>query len=377
MLFDIVGRRYLFFAISLLIIIPGVLALGVWGLKLGIDFTGGTLWEVIPKAGKAVDTDQVITTLRGANVPGVDLRSAAVVEAELKFGNLVTPTIQMRMPNINPVQKAQLEDVLVREGIVAGKVTTTTINVNNEAITPPAVVSGTGTVSATATVSGTTAPPPSAPVAQLGVFDPGQEIQYSTVGPVVGQEVTNNAVFAVALASLGILLYLWFAFRRVVGAWRYGTAAVIALLHDALVVVGIFAILGKLFNIEIDALFVTAMLTVIGFSVHDTIVVFDRIRENQLRRRFDTFDKVVNYSLLQTLARSITTSLTVVFTLFALYAFGGVTIKNFVLALLIGIISGTYSSIFNASLFLVAWENRDWRHGWWRAARPVESEPAA
>src|SRR5690242_6127678 len=141
MLFDIVGRRYLFFAISLLIIIPGVLALGVWGLKLGIDFTGGTLWEVIPKAGTAVNTDEVITTLRAANVPGVDLRSAAVVEAELKFGNLVTPTIQMRMPNINPVQKAQLEDVLVREGIVAGKVTTTTINVNNEAITPTAVVS--------------------------------------------------------------------------------------------------------------------------------------------------------------------------------------------------------------------------------------------
>ena len=157
----------------------------------------------------------------------------------------------------------------------------------------------------------------------------------------VGQEVTNNAICAVVLASLGILLYLWFAFRRVTGALRYGVAAIIALLHDVLVVVGIFAILGELFGIEIDALFVTAMLTVIGFSVHDTIVVFDRIRENQLRRRFDTFDKVVNYSLVQTLARSITTSLTVVFTLLALYLFGGVTIKNFVLALLIGIISGT------------------------------------
>lgn len=380
MLFDIVGRRYIFFAISLLIIIPGVVALGLWGLKLGIDFTGGTLWEVIPKAGAAVNTDEVITTLRDADVAGVDLRSASVIKAELKSGTLVTPTIQMRMPNINPVQKAELIDVLVREGIVAGKVTTSTINLNGDTATTPVaapVVSGTTTVSATATVSGTIIPAPAAPAAQLGVFDPGREIQFETVGPVVGQEVANNAVLAVALASLGILIYLWFAFRRVVGAFRYGVAAVIALLHDALVVVGIFAILGKLFNVEIDALFVTAMLTVIGFSVHDTIVVFDRIRENQLRRRFDTFDKVVNYSLLQTLARSITTSLTVVFTLFALYTFGGVTIRNFVLALLIGVISGTFSSIFNASLLLVAWENRDWKHGWWRAPQATEAEPTA
>ncbi len=375
MLIDIVGRRYVFFAISLLVIIPGLLALGVWGLKLGIDFTGGTFWEVIPKQGAAVNTDQVITVLRNANVANLDLRNASVVKAELKSGNLVTPTIQMRMPNISPLQKALLADVLVRQGIVAGQVTTSTINLNADTVATP-VVSSTATVSATATVSGTLAPPPVAPAVQLGTFDPGQQIQIDTVGPVVGQEVTNNAVLAVGLASLGILLYLWFAFRRVVGALRYGLAAIVALLHDALVVVGIFAILGKLFNVEVDALFVTAMLTVIGFSVHDTIVVFDRIRENQLRRRFDTFEKVVNYSLLQTLARSITTSLTVVFTLFALYTFGGVTIRNFVLALLIGIISGTFSSIFNASLLLVAWENRDWKHGWWRAPR-AETETVA
>jgi preprotein translocase subunit SecF len=121
--------------------------------------------------------------------------------------------------------------------------------------------------------------------------------------------------------------------------------------------------------VEIDALFVTALLTIIGFSVHDSIVVFDRIRENQLQHRFQSFADVVNYSLLQTLARSITTSLTVVFTLLALYMFGGVAIHNFILALLIGIVSGTYSSIFNASLLLVVWEEQDWRHGWWRKAR--------
>ena len=154
-------------------------------------------------------------------------------------------------------------------------------------------------------------------------------------------------------------------------------AAILALIHDVFVVLGLFAILGLLFGAEVDALFVTAMLTVIGFSVHDSIVVFDRIRENQLKRRFDSFDKVVNYSLLQTMARSITTSLTVVFTLFALYLFGGVTIHNFVLALLIGIISGTYSSIFNASLILVSWENRDWQNwfGRGRQSAPGEATP--
>ncbi len=171
-----------------------------------------------------------------------------------------------------------------------------------------------------------------------------------------------------AAASLAILAYLWYAFRKVPNygqggipqALRFGLCAVIAMLHDVLVVLGVFAILGHLFGIEIDALFITAMLTVVGFSVHDTIVVFDRVRENLARRIFPSYAQVVNHSLLQTLARSINTSLTVIFTLTALLLFGGGSIRNFVLALLIGIISGTYSSIFNASLLLVVWES-GWR----------------
>jgi preprotein translocase subunit SecF len=377
MLIDIVSKRYIYFAISLLIIIPGVIALALWGLKVGIDFTGGTLWEVIPIQKDAVDTAHVRDVLRSANLADVDLTSSSVIKAALTSGTVTTPTIQMRMPNITPADKARLEDALVRGSIVAGKVTTTTVNLSNEASAATTVTS-TSALTSTGTVSGTTGTTPQV-AQQLGQFDPGQEIQFTTVGPVVGQEVETNAFLAVAMASIGILLYLWFAFRRVTGAIRYGLAAIVALLHDVLVVVGIFAILGELFGVEIDALFVTAMLTVIGFSVHDTIVVFDRIRENQLKRRFDSFDKVVNYSLIQTLARSITTSLTVVFTLFALYTFGGVTVRNFILALLIGIISGTYSSIFNASLVLVAWENRDWKHGFWRGVQSgdaAESNPA-
>jgi preprotein translocase SecF subunit len=172
----------------------------------------------------------------------------------------------------------------------------------------------------------------------------------------VASETTLRAVLAVLAASVCILLYVWFSFRKVAKPWRYGACAIIALLHDVLVVLGIFSILGWLLHIQIDTLFITALLTVVGFSVHDTIVVFDRIRENLQRRSSETFEQVVNASLIQTMSRSLNTSLTVIFTLSALTLFGGVTVRTFTLTLLIGIISGTYSSIFNASMLLVIWE---------------------
>lgn len=182
------------------------------------------------------------------------------------------------------------------------------------------------------------------------------ELRFESVGPVVGQEIATRSLLAIGLASIGILAYIAWAFRRVEHPVRYGLCAIIAMIHDAVLVLGVFSILGKLFNIEVDALFVTALLTVIGFSVHDTIVVFDRIRENSRRFPDASFEKVVNHSLLQTIGRSITTSLTVVLTLSALVLFGGVTTRIFGLTLLIGIIAGTYSSIFNASSLLVSWE---------------------
>jgi preprotein translocase subunit SecF len=161
--------------------------------------------------------------------------------------------------------------------------------------------------------------------------------------------------------SAAIVLYIAFAFRNTpppVSPWGFGLMAIVALLHDALFLLGLFSLLGHFFEIEIDALFVTAILTVIGFSVHDTIVVFDRIRENLRRERGD-FETIVNHSILETIARSVNTSLTVLLTLLALFLFGGHSIKMFVLALLIGIASGTYSSIFTASPLLVTWHN--WR----------------
>ena len=180
--------------------------------------------------------------------------------------------------------------------------------------------------------------------------------QNSVVTASVAADTTNKAFLAVLAAAFFILGYIWFSFRKVAKPWRYGICAIIALLHDVLVVLGVFSILGWLFGIQVDTLFITAVLTVCGFSVHDTIVVFDRIRENSQRRTSETFEQIVNASLVQTMARSLNTSLTVLFTLSALTLFGGTTIRTFTGALLIGIFSGTYSSIFNASMLLVIWE---------------------
>lgn len=185
-----------------------------------------------------------------------------------------------------------------------------------------------------------------------------QILNNQSVGPSVATDTTRNAILAVLAASGFILLYVWFAFHKVPNAWRYGICAIVALLHDVLIVLGIFAVLGHFLGIQVNALFITALLTVVGFSVHDTIVVFDRIRENLYRRNKETFEEVVNASLVQTMSRSLNTSMTVLFTLLTLTIFTtpGTDVHNFTLTLLIGIFSGTYSSIFNASMMLVIWE---------------------
>lgn len=292
-MFDFVGKRKWFYAFSLAIMVPGIVFLLLGGLKLGIDFTGGTIWEL--QFRQPVESLAVREEL-AAN--GYDRTQVQIAE-----GN--TALIRTRELQEGSADKAKLAEALR---------------------------------------------------ARFGEFT---ELQIQTVGPSAGSEISRRAVLAVALASLGILAYIAYAFRQAQHPFRFGICAILAMIHDVLVVLGIFAILGYFFNVEIDALFVTALLTVIGFSVHDTIVVFDRVRENTIRRAGRDYADTVNHSIVQTLARSVNTSLTVIFTLLALYLFGGETIKNFVLALLVGIISGTYSSIFNASLLLVSWENRE------------------
>jgi preprotein translocase subunit SecF len=191
---------------------------------------------------------------------------------------------------------------------------------------------------------------------QIGDFT---EKSYTSIGPIIGQELRSKAIYQLLLVALGIVLYIGYAFRKVtkpITAWKFGWAAIIALVHDLFLVVGLFSILGHFFKVEIDSLFVTALLTVLGFSVHDTIVVFDRIRENLRTEAGQPIDYIVNHSINQTIVRSLNTSLTVLFVLLSLVLFGGETIKYFVLALFFGIVAGTYSSIFIASPILVVWE---------------------
>jgi preprotein translocase subunit SecF len=201
---------------------------------------------------------------------------------------------------------------------------------------------------------------------------PGQELGFSTIGPVVGAELTRAAAIGVAVASVLILLYVMWAFRRMERPIVLGLAAIGALLHDALFLLGLFAVLGHLIGVQVDALFVTAILTVIGFSVNDTIVVFDRIRENRQRHlrlsdaQQPSFEQTVNFSANQSLTRSLNTSLTALLVLLALIVVGGPTIRLFVVALAAGFLIGTYSSIFAASSALVSWDRRDLPRIWER-----------
>ena len=187
-------------------------------------------------------------------------------------------------------------------------------------------------------------------------FGPVEELRFESVGPAVGAEVTRTAGIAVAVAALFILVFIIFAFRKVPNAFRYGVCAIAAMVHDILVTVGLFSLAGLILGWEADALFLTAILTVIGFSVQDTIVVFDRIRENISKRRGESYETIVNRSLLETIHRSLATQLNAIFVLVALMLFGGATMKQFVAVLLVGLLSGTYSSIFNAVPLLVVWE---------------------
>ncbi|MDO8429020.1 MAG: protein translocase subunit SecF [Candidatus Daviesbacteria bacterium] len=287
------NKKFIFFIISFLIILPGTISLVKYGLNLGIDFSGGVLLEY--KFEKTIEKDQLSTVITNS---GLSVSSIA----ESGSNSYIIKAKHSEEGQIFEAQKKVEEKF--------GKVTVERVE---------------------------------------------------SVGPVIGSETTKNAVIAIILAAVMIVLYLAFSFRKVprpTSPWRFGIVAVLALLHDVLVVVGVFSILGHYLGVEIDILFVSALLTIIGFSVHDTIVVFDRIRENLPKHLSKRFIEVANISIVQTLVRSLGTSLTVVFVLLALLLFGGESIKWFVVALLVGIISGTYSSIFNATALLVLWEEK-------------------
>ena len=305
---DIVGKRYWFFGLSLLVIIPGLIFLISYGLPLAIDFTGGSLLEVKFQSGKVPSLEDIRVLYTQAGHPDSVVQSSG------------TDLIIIRSKQIDDAQKTALVNQMSTK--FGSEVTVQ---------------------------------------------------RFESVGASIGQEVTRQAFFAVGAAALAIMLYITYAFRGVPNAFRYGVSAIIAMFHDILVVVGLEAIIGKVLGWEADSLFLTALLTVIGFSVHDTIVVFDRIRENAKIYARVPYEKVVNHSIVQTLDRSINTQLTVMITLLSLALLGGSTIRHFTIILLLGVFSGTYSSIFNAASILVVWENREWRN-WFRRNRTATAE---
>lgn len=290
---NITGRRNLFFALSLIIIIPGIISMATQHFRLGIDFAGGTEF-----------------TLTFNDKPSIAQVESAIATEPFNASVIQTGDggYIIRTPPLTPAQQKSVEDTL------SGRL-------------GPMVVQ-----------------------------------QVLEVGGTIAGETIEFALLALVLASVAILFLLAIRFRNVQGGWRagfqFGGSALAALLHDVFLLTGVFSILGKVFDLrigEIDSLFVTAVLTVVGFSVHDTIVVFDRVRENLRVSQRLSFEQVVNLSIMQTAARSIITSFTVVLVLTAILIAGGDTLKGFALALLIGIVSGTYSSIFNAAPLLVVW----------------------
>jgi len=378
-MYDIVGKRNLWFAISALLTIPGLIFIFLGGLKPSIDFTGGTEWEV--RYADVPTTGEMISTLAELGYP-----DALVTELPDGFLRIRTEPIDLipaETPGASPSASGSASaspsasaSTSVEPSASAATSPSASASASAEP-SPSATESAAASASASASASPSAEPSP-APIAEgtefaaleaelEDRFGPGDPRLLRTVGPIIGADLIRSSAILIVIGELFILAYLWMRF-----GFRFGTAAIVALLHDVILVVGTFAILGYFFNLEFDALFVTALLTIIGFSVHDTIVVFDRIRENRIRHSGESFGHIVNHSLLQTVARSIITSLTVVVTLGALLLLGPPTIRTFTLALLLGVVSGTYSSIFNASQILVAWHEWDAR----RKSREGTARPA-
>ena len=299
---NILGKRYFFFGLSLLIIISGLILLFINKVPLSIDFTGGSLLEVTFNDQSPEPAD-IITVYEAADIGDVQ------------------------------VQTSDTGSYIIRSQFLNNEQRDAVIKALTERIGPVNV------------------------------------IRFDSVGPSIGEQVTSRGAIAVAVASLLVVLFIAWSFRGVQNAFRYGVCAILAMIHDVAIIFAITGFGAWLFGWEIDSLFLTALLTVIGFSMQDTIVVFDRIRENaNIYRRLD-YETLVNHSIVQTLQRSINTQLmTVEFLLLALALFGGVTLQEFASILLIGLLSGTYSSIFIAAPILVLWEKEEWKNWFGRRA---------
>jgi len=329
---DLVAKRNWFYLFSFLLVIPGVISLMVPPrLRPGIEFTSGTTFSF--RYAEPATTSQVKDIISGlghseARVQRTGENQFLIQTNEIE-GSTTTPPTGPALPS----ERESIELALSKDfgGFLDTQGNPTT-----------------------------------------------QFTEFSSVSAAVSKQIGRNAAIAVILASVAITMYITWSFRNVPNSLRYGVSAIVALLHDVLLVVGVFSILGKVFDVEVNTFFITGLLTVVGFSVHDSIVVFDRIRENVARGYIRSFPEAVNHSLLQTMGRSFNTSLTLIFSILALLLLGGGSIRDFLLVLLVGVSTGTYSSVFIASMFLVTWQQGDIPKLWRRltgrpaAPRPVE-----
>lgn len=290
---QIIPNKKIFLTISVILVLASIFSVVFWGLKLGIDFTGGTYWE-IEFLNSRPDNAAVLNVLNGMGLKDVMVQPTGDTGLILRMKDISENTHQAALQSLYSIT-------------------------------------------------------------------PVRDVRFESIGPTIGQELKGKAITAIFLVLILIIIYIAWAFRKVsrpVSSWKYGIIAVVALLHDVFIPAGVFAILGHYKGVEIDTLFVTAILTVLGFSVHDTIVVFDRIRENLRRRPQENFSENINKSVNETFARSINTSLTVFLVLLAVYFLGGTTTQTFALTLILGVFFGTYSSIFVASPLLDLWAGK-------------------
>ena len=303
---DFMRYKKLYFLISALFLIPSILSLFLWGLKPSIDFTGGSVLEIKASQGKTSEVGEAI--LRGWGIGEGDASEVKDLEG-LSIQQSSEGTLILKMKEINRNQKEKILENL--------------------------------------------RPETDHPLDEKQEFGEIEEIRFETVGPTIGKELIKKTITAIILAAGFILFYVAYRFKDK----KYGVCAILAMFHDTIILLGAFSILGHFFNVEIDTLFVTAVLTILSFSVHDTVVVYDRIRESIRTHPEVKFENLVNKAVAETLTRSVNNSMTIIFMLLCLYLLGGKTIKWFTLALLIGTIAGTYSSTFTAAPLLIIWEN--------------------
>lgn len=361
---NIIGRKKIWFLISGIAVVLAILSLIFFGLRLGIDFKGGTLFELeFTSKPDIKEVREVLSPFNLGNLiiqpsgekrlivksSNIDQQTYEKIKSSLeeKFGSFYSQEENQKDENQENKPQEEIENNN-KENKEEVKGEKDEIKEGEEPLENK--VDGQGE-------SQTKEPEGAVEKKEnIGV----QEIRYESVGPTVGKDLTQRAILSLIFATICVILYIAWAFRKVskpIVSWKFGICAILALIHDVLITLGIFSILGKFQGVEIETFFVVALLTIIGYSVNDTVVIFDRVRENLRKNPDISFEKNVNNSVIESITRSLNTMLTTLFALFALFLFGGETIHFFVLALIVGFIAGTYSSIFIASPLLVVWRN--------------------